>query len=75
MQNKIKIENLTITNSQSKILVDAINLDIANNKITAIIGESGSGKTLTAHAIMGLIPKSLTIFQNSKIYYYTENQK
>ena len=44
MQNKIKIENLTITNSQSKILVDAINLDIANNKITAIIGESGSGK-------------------------------
>ncbi|HPX45046.1 MAG TPA: ABC transporter ATP-binding protein [Bacteroidales bacterium] len=70
MINKIKIENLSIFNSKNDILVDNINLNIIENAITAIIGESGSGKTITAHSIMGLLPPTLKFSQESKILYY-----
>ncbi|HNQ21235.1 MAG TPA: ATP-binding cassette domain-containing protein, partial [Bacteroidales bacterium] len=75
MINKIKIENLSIFNSKNDILVDNINLNIIENAITAIIGESGSGKTITAHSIMGLLPPTLKFSQESKIlYYYNHNE-
>lgn len=72
---KIKIDNLSIFNLQNNCLVDKINLNIIDNSITAIIGESGSGKTLTAHSILGLLPKSLNISPQSHIYYNINNQE
>lgn len=75
MINKIKIDNLSIFNLQNNCLVDKINLNIVDNSITAIIGESGSGKTLTAHSILGLLPKTLNISPQSHIYYNLDNQE
>jgi peptide/nickel transport system ATP-binding protein len=72
---KIKIDNLSIFNLQNNCLVDKINLNIVDNSITAIIGESGSGKTLTAHSILGLLPKTLNISPQSHIYYNLDNQE
>ncbi|WIM67126.1 ABC transporter ATP-binding protein [Corynebacterium breve] len=50
----IRVENLTIDG----ILSD-INLTIAPGERLGIIGESGSGKSMTALAIMGLLPAGL----------------
>jgi phosphate transport system ATP-binding protein len=40
----VKIRNLNVTSGRGKIL-DNVNLDIPNNKITVLLGPSGCGKT------------------------------
>ncbi|QOG11656.1 ATP-binding cassette domain-containing protein [Arcobacter sp. FWKO B] len=52
----IKIKTLKISNESLKTLVD-ISFDI--NTTTALIGESGSGKSLTIKSILGLLPSNL----------------
>ncbi len=41
--------------------VKGMNLSIAAGEIVCLLGESGSGKSVIAHAIMGLLPKALRI--------------
>ncbi|MBO3189988.1 ABC transporter ATP-binding protein [Dermatophilus congolensis] len=55
----IDVHNLHITTGE-KILVNNINLHIAPGERVGLIGESGSGKSLTAAAIAGLLPENLT---------------
>lgn len=63
MDNKLlSIKNLSLGLNNPKnanLLIDNISFDIKKNEITSIIGESGSGKTLTAMSIMGLLDKAL----------------
>ena len=40
--------------------VDRVSLTINPNEILCILGESGSGKSLTAHAVMGLLPRGVS---------------
>ena len=40
--------------------VGPISFDIAPGERVGLVGDSGSGKSLTALAIMGLLPDSLT---------------
>ncbi len=51
----VKIDKLKIT-SASKCLVD---LSMNISKSTALVGQSGSGKSLTLKAILGMTPSSL----------------
>ncbi|MDA7819992.1 ABC transporter ATP-binding protein/permease [Flavobacteriaceae bacterium] len=53
--NYIELRNVNLNYGDLKILKD-INLKIQKNKITAFIGESGSGKTSLINLISGLIP-------------------
>ena len=56
----LEVRNLSI-NFQKKILVDNISFTIKKNEILAIIGESGSGKSITSLAITKLLSEKLTI--------------
>ena len=38
--------------------VDTVNFDLARGATLGIVGESGCGKSVTALAIMGLLPKT-----------------
>ncbi|MGJ8603248.1 MAG: ABC transporter ATP-binding protein [Marivita sp.] len=55
----LSIENLSLAIHGTPILHD-ISLNIREGEITALTGESGSGKSMTAFATMGLLPKGTT---------------
>ena len=58
----LSIKNLSLgLNNQknAKLLIDNVSFEIKKNEIVSIIGESGSGKTLTAMSILGLLDKTL----------------
>ncbi len=59
-----QIKNLQISFSQESYLVPVvknISFQIPRGKITALIGESGSGKSVTALSFLQLLPSSATI--------------
>ncbi len=56
----LTIDNLTITLSTGQgtaSVVDGVSLDVWPGEIVGIIGESGSGKTMTALSILRLMPR------------------
>lgn len=55
----ISIRNLTVTYRSRNRVVPAVadlSLDIPRGKITALVGESGGGKSSLVYAILGLLP-------------------
>lgn len=54
-----KIDSLTIKNGDL-VLVDDVSIELSSDKIVALIGKSGSGKTLTVSAINQMIPSNLS---------------
>jgi len=59
----LKIENLSIsftdiTTHQTTKAVREVHFDLQKGETLGIVGETGSGKSLTALSIMGLLPKS-----------------
>ena len=63
----ISVKNLKISTDKS-VLVKGISFDLNRNSVLGIIGESGSGKSLTALSILNLIPfKGLS--QIGKIFF------
>ena len=57
----LSLEHLTISISNDKVLVNDVNLEIALGEIHGLIGESGSGKSLTAMSILNLLPKNMAV--------------
>jgi peptide/nickel transport system ATP-binding protein len=45
--------------------VNGVNLAIQPAEIVCLLGESGSGKSVIAHAVMGLLPAALTVSSGS----------
>lgn len=58
MSKLIEVSNLSVF-SKTKTLVKDISFSIQKKETIALIGESGSGKSLTALALMGFLPKGL----------------
>ncbi|AGW37571.1 ABC transporter ATP-binding protein [Chlamydia pecorum] len=56
----LQVENLTITLTKQRkryTLVQSLSFELYEQQTLAIIGESGSGKTLTVHALLQLLPR------------------
>jgi oligopeptide/dipeptide ABC transporter ATP-binding protein len=50
-------------------VVDGLSFDIHAGETVAVLGESGSGKSVTAQAIMGLLPKPIGRVDAGRILY------
>ena len=75
MEKLLDVENVSISFTQYtkglnqrnlKVITD-LTLDIAEGEILAVLGSSGSGKSLLAHAIFGILPENAK--QNGNIKY------
>lgn len=58
--NAISLSNLDVFLSGSHVL-QGVTLEVPSNKVTALLGRNGVGKTTTLRAIMGLIPSAGTV--------------
>ena len=72
MTKLLEIEKLSISFSQYfkgleqrelKVLSD-LTMDVSDHEILAVLGSSGSGKSLLAHAILGILPMNATVSGN-----------
>ncbi|MFC0558891.1 ABC transporter ATP-binding protein [Halalkalibacter alkalisediminis] len=68
----ISIQNLYIENKGGeKPLLRNVNVEIQKGEIVGLIGESGSGKSLTVKAIMGLLPSEMNV--RGQIFYKNDD--
>lgn len=58
---ELKELSLTFQNKVSEPLLQDLSLTLSAGELVAVIGASGSGKSLLAHAIMGILPETVTI--------------
>lgn len=63
----VTVRNLAVEIEQKHILKN-VNLEAYRGKVLGIIGESGSGKTLTCKAIMGMLPQQAKITNGEIIH-------
>ncbi len=78
----LSIRNLTVgfnRNDRDIRAIDDVSLDIGSGQCVGIIGESGSGKSVTALASLGLLPKQAwfrgdILFDGSSILGASESQ-
>jgi len=67
MDKILEIKNL-IVEIDGRCVIDNVNLDLYKKNVTALIGESGSGKTLTALAILNLLPNMADVIHGEINY-------
>jgi peptide/nickel transport system ATP-binding protein len=56
----LEIENLSVAlpaGADRRHAVDGVSFTVGAGEIVCVVGESGSGKSVTAHSVMGLLPK------------------
>jgi peptide/nickel transport system ATP-binding protein len=58
IQNTLTVTNLS-AGLPDKILLNELNFSIAEGEVLGLLGQSGSGKSLTSLAIAGLLPKTM----------------
>ena len=57
----LAVSALTVRTAEGRVLVDDLAFDLAAGGRLGIIGESGSGKSVTSLAVTGLLPPALTV--------------
>ena len=75
MDKLLDVENVSISfiqytqglNQRNLKVITDLTLDINEGEILAVLGSSGSGKSLLAHAIMGILPENAQL--NGKIKF------
>lgn len=75
MKELLKVRDLKVSYFTSNGVVQSVrgvDFSIEEGKTTAIVGESGCGKSVTAKAVMGLIKKPGKILEGSSIIFEEE---
>ncbi|WP_299112131.1 ABC transporter ATP-binding protein [uncultured Winogradskyella sp.] len=77
MHNKdlLKVDKLSISFFDGKTenkIIKSISFKVRPNEILAVIGESGSGKSITSLALMGLLPKRISKITSGSIVFDDE---
>ncbi|MGM7700499.1 ABC transporter ATP-binding protein [Pseudalkalibacillus sp. Hm43] len=68
----LKIDGLKIFNSlDDQVIVNNLSLEVEEKQIVGLIGESGSGKSITASAILGALPPELK--KSGTIRFYDQD--
>ena len=65
----LSISNLSVTFTQydqglrrkQLAVITDLDLDVYSGEVVAVVGASGSGKSLLAHALLGILPKNATL--------------
>ena len=57
----MQLKGCTVEDARKNILIHDVSLEVGENECVGIIGESGSGKTMTARAILGLLSRDLKL--------------
>lgn len=65
----ISLKNITICVEHSqKIIVNDVHLNVGESEIVGLVGGSGSGKTTTGYAILGLLDSALAVKSGEVIF-------
>lgn len=64
----LSVESRASRKSNPVPLLNNVNIGIRENKITALIGESGAGKTIFARTISALLPENIYITKGNFFY-------
>lgn len=71
MEKLLSVEGLSIdvgSGRHKKTVVNDLSFQLSKRKTVCIAGESGSGKSLSTLAIMGLLPKAVSVAQGAIIF-------
>lgn len=74
-EHALTVDNLSVTiqtNKKEQRLLDDVSFVVPAGEIVAIIGKSGSGKSMTAKAILDLLPKGITV-SSGTIQFFKED--
>ncbi|WP_458404325.1 oligopeptide/dipeptide ABC transporter ATP-binding protein [Methanobrevibacter sp.] len=74
MEKLLDVENVSISfiqytqglNQRDLKVISDLTLDVSEGEILAVLGSSGSGKSLLAHAIFGILPENANLNGNIK---------
>ena len=67
----LKVENISVfleKNNKKRYLVKNISFELKEGECLGVLGESGSGKSLTCKSIMGLLDKKTFSAEGKAIY-------
>jgi oligopeptide/dipeptide ABC transporter ATP-binding protein len=76
MEPLLKVENLRIelkTRGGTAPVIDNLSFELNRNENLSFVGESGCGKSMTALAIMGLLPEGIGRIASGKIIFDGED--
>ncbi|AST90695.1 peptide ABC transporter ATP-binding protein [Sutcliffiella cohnii] len=65
----LEVENLSVSfteytkgfRREKRTYISSLDLSVKAGEVVAVVGASGSGKSLLAHAILGILPKNATV--------------
>ena len=72
----LEVKNLTISfqkEHEYKKVIRQLNFHLETDEILGIMGESGSGKSVSSLAILGLLPKRVAKIEDGEIIFEDEN--
>ena len=70
--NILEVRNLSVVlkaGKQKKTLVDDVSFQVAPGECVGVLGESGSGKSMTSKAVLGLLDRNFKVSGQAAVSY------